>query len=120
MGVANINWYIERGLTKKRTITFTEDSLTVKHGKHKPGDTIEVDEPTVYYSCGRLDVRGGNIESIYGDEIGVPPMRSEDWVTFGDWLDTFRTDTMWSLKDIVNEYEKTNPKIRWADESLYY
>jgi hypothetical protein len=43
-------------------------------------------------------------------------MRSEDWATFGGWLDDFRTDTMWSLKEIVEEYEKTNPKIRWADD----
>ena len=69
-----------------------------------------------HYSCGRLDVRGGDIESIYGDEIGVPPMRSEDWVSLGDWLDDFRTDTMWSLAEIVKEYEKTNPKIRWAND----
>jgi hypothetical protein len=116
MGVANLNWYKERGLTKKRTITFTEDSLTVKHGKHKPGDTIEVDEPTVYYSCGRLDVRGGNTDIYYGDEIGVPPMRSEDWQDFGGWLDDFRTDEMWSLSDLVEQYElESGRKIRWAD-----
>jgi hypothetical protein len=115
MGVANLNWYIERGLTKKTTITFTEDSLTVKHGNNKPGDTIEVDEPIVYYSCGRIDVRGGDTDVYYGDEIGVPPMRAEDWGTFGEWLRTIETDSMWTLKEIVEEYEKTNPKIRWAD-----
>ena len=117
MGVANLNWYIERGLTKKTTITFTEDSLTVKHGERKPGDTIEVDEPTVYYSCGRIDVRGGDTDTYYGDEIGVPPMRSEDWATFGDWLDDFRTDEMWSLSDLVEQYEQeSGRKIRWADD----
>jgi hypothetical protein len=115
MGVANLNWYIERGLTKKKTITFTEDSLTVKHGKNKPGDTIEVDEPTVYYSCGRIDVRGGDTDIYYGDEIGVPPMRSEDWGRFSDWLDTVETDFMWTLDQLVEMYERKNPKIRWAD-----
>lgn len=115
MGVANLNWYIERGLTKKKTITFTEDSLTVKHGNNKPGDTIEVDEPTVYYSCGRIDVRGGDTDVYYGDEIGVPPMRSEDWGRFGDWLDTVETDFMWTLDQLVELYERKNPKIRWAD-----
>lgn len=115
MGVANLEWYRKRGLLKKRTITFTEDSLTVKHGKYKSGDTIEVDEPTVYYSCGRIDVRGGDTDPMFGDEIGVPPMRSEDWGTFGLWLETFETDTMWTLKQLVLMYERFNPKIRWAD-----
>jgi hypothetical protein len=92
MGPVALWWYEERGLLNdKRQIT-------------------------EHYSCGRLDVCGGDIESIYGDEIGVPPMRSEDWVSLGDWLDDFRTDTMWSLAEIVKEYEKTNPKIRWADD----
>lgn len=117
MGVANLNWYKERGLIKKTTITFTEDSLTVKHGKHKPGDTIEVDEPTVYYSCGRIDVRGGDADIDYGDEIGVPPMMSEDWQDFGGWLDDFRTDEMWSLSDLVEQYElESGRKIRWASD----
>jgi hypothetical protein len=115
MGVANLEWYRKRGLLKKRTITFTEDSLSVKHGKYKPGDTIEVDEPIVYYSCGRLDVRGGDT-GPYGDEIGVPPMRSEDWATFGDWLDTVETDFIWTLDQLVMMYERQNPKIRWADD----
>jgi hypothetical protein len=69
-----------------------------------------------HYSGGRIDVRGGDTDIYYGDEIGVPPMRSEDWASLGDWLDEFRTNTMWSLAEIVNEYEKTNPKIRWADD----
>jgi hypothetical protein len=92
MGPVALWWYEERGLLNDKR------------------------EITEHYSAGRLDVRGGDIESIYGDEIGVPPMRSEDWASFGDWLDDFRTDTMWSLAEIVKEYEKTNPKIRWASE----
>lgn len=92
MGPGGLWWYEERGLLNDKR------------------------EITEHYSCGRLDVRGGDIESIYGDEIGVPPMRSEDWASFGDWLNTFRTDTMWSLAEIVKEYEKTNSKIRWASD----
>jgi hypothetical protein len=92
MGPVALWWYEERGLLD---------------------DKREIIE---HYSGGRIDVRGGDTESIYGDEIGVPPMRSEDWQDFGGWLDDFRTDTMWSLAEIVNEYEKTNPKIRWAND----
>jgi hypothetical protein len=92
------------------------DLLLYRYPDIEVGDGYEIEEVTEHYSCGRLDVRGGDTESIYGDEIGVPPMRSEDWASLGDWLNEFRTDTMWSLAEIVKEYEKTNPKIRWADD----
>lgn len=116
MGVANTQWYVDRGLTRKRTIIFTEDSLMVKYGKQKPGDTLEVDEPIERYSCGRLDFWNPYEDSHYPDEMGVPPMRDEDWCRFGDWLDTFETDKVMTLHEIVAEYEKTNPKIRfWVD-----
>jgi hypothetical protein len=95
MGPAGLWWYEERGLLNDKR------------------------EITEHYSGGRIDVRGGNIESIYGDEIGVPPMRSEDWATFGDWLNTFESDTMLTLKQLVLLYERFNPKIRWADEELW-
>jgi hypothetical protein len=92
MGPVALRWYEERGLLNEKR------------------------EITEHYSAGRIDVRGGNTDINYGDEISVPPMMSEDWGTFGEWLDTFRTDTMWSLEDIVQEYEKTNPKIRWSND----
>jgi hypothetical protein len=91
MGPVALRWYEERGLLNDKR------------------------EITEHYACGRLDVRGGNTDINYGDEISVPPMRSEDWASFGIWLDDFQTDEMWSLKEIIEEYEKTNPKIRWAD-----
>jgi hypothetical protein len=113
MGVANNVWYAERGLMKRKTITLHEDSLMVKHGNHKPGDTIEVFEPTEYYSCGRLDFWNPYENSMYPDELGVPPMRAEDWNSFGDWLDTFETDKVMTLQELVTEYERTNPPIRF-------
>ena len=61
-------------------------------------------------------MRGGDTDIYYGDEIGVPPMRSEDWGRFSDWLDTVETDFMWTLDQLVEMYERKNPKIRWADE----
>ncbi len=59
---------------------------------------------------GRIDIYG---EGLYPDEIGLPPMKSEDWGRFSNWLDTFETDYMWTLRMLVSEYEKTNPKIQW-------
>jgi hypothetical protein len=42
-------------------------------------------------------------------------MRTEDWRRFGDWLDDFTSETMLSLEELVDEYEKTNPKIVWVN-----
>jgi len=92
MGPVTLWWYEERGLLNDKR------------------------EITEHYSCGRIDVRGGNTDTYYGDEIGVPPMRSEDWETFGAWLETFETDDMWNLKQLVLMYERFNPKIRWANK----
>lgn len=69
------------------------------------------------YCAGRIDCRGGDLGS-YGDEIGLPPMLDEDWGRLDKWLDTFKTDTMWSLSQIVEEFEKTNPKITWANNEI--
>lgn len=119
MGVANLQWYEERNLLVKKTITVEEHSLLAKGGKYKAGDTFEVDDPIQSYSCGRIDVRGGDT-GPYGDEIGVPPMKSESWNSFGGWLYTFETDEMWTLKDLVWMYEKTNPKIEWDKTPEWY
>ncbi len=114
MGPVSIDWYSKRGLTIKKTVTLDENSIRVKIGEGNIGDKIEIEEITERYSCGRIDVRGGDT-GPYGDEIGVLPMRSEDWSTFGAWLETFETDDMWNLKQLVLMYERFNPKIRWAD-----
>jgi hypothetical protein len=114
MGPVSIDWYSKRGLTIKKTVTLDENSIRVKISEGNIGDKVEVEEITERYSCGRIDVRGGDT-GPYGDEIGVPPMRSEDWETFGIWLETFETDDMWNLKQLVLMYERFNPKIRWAD-----
>jgi hypothetical protein len=65
---------------------------------------------TEHYSGGRIDVH-------YGDELSVPPMRSEDWNDFGGWLDDFRTHDLWTLQDLVEQYEQeSGRKIRWAEK----
>jgi hypothetical protein len=43
-------------------------------------------------------------------------MLNEDWVRLGKWLDTLKTDTMWSLPQLVEEFERTHPKITWAND----
>jgi len=115
MGVINMQWYIDRGLTKRVTKTLTEDS---KLTNRKAGESFEYNEITQGYSCGRIDCRGDEYgESLgpYGAEISIPPMTEQDWGRFSRWLSTFETDAMWKFKDIVELYERENPKITWAD-----
>lgn len=92
MGPISIDWYHKRGLTTK--------------------DENGYNQITESYSAGRIDVRDG---SDFGDEIGVPPMKSKDWHLFGEWLETFETDDVWTLDQLVELYERANPKITWSE-----
>jgi len=108
MGPVSMNWYEQRGLVETKIVTLEEDSA---FSGLKAGDQYESKEITTHYSCGRIDVYG--TDDPYGAEIGVPPMQSEDWARFGDWLETFETDDVWTLEQLVELYERANPKIRW-------
>lgn len=63
------------------------------------------------WCIGRIDVSG--TDSDYPEELALPMMRAEDWGRFSDWLDTVETDFMWTLTQLVDQYEKTNPRITW-------
>lgn len=63
------------------------------------------------WAAGRIDVFGDYIEPT---EIGLHVMKTEDWRRFTAWLDKFSTvERVWTLVEIVKEYETTNPKITW-------
>ena len=109
MGVINLQWYIDRGLTRRVTRTLTEDS---KLTGRKAGESFEYDEILQSYSCGRIDCRGDSL-GPFGAEIGVDPMKDSSWGRFGKWLETVETDDLWTMEDLVKQYEKTNPKIEW-------
>jgi len=111
MGVVNMQWYRDRGLT--RTVHKVMEKDSVFSDQWKMGDLVQREEITQEYSCGRIDV--GGTGDPYGDEIDVPPMQHESWLEFGNWLWNFKTDEMWTLDQLVAEYEKTNPKIKWAE-----
>lgn len=66
------------------------------------------------YAAGRIDCRGEGL-GPYGEELYLAPMLAEDWGRFSKWLNTFETDAMWYIKDIIELYEKENPKITWAE-----
>lgn len=108
MGPVSMDWYRQRGLTHKKIHTATRDDMFVNEG-----ETYETEAVTEHYSCGRIDVRGIPDEP-YGDEIGVPPMRSEDWRAFGRWLDDVETMSVWTLRDLVTAYQnQTGQTIHW-------
>ena len=109
MGVINLQWYIDRGLTQRVTRTLTEDS---KLTGRKAGESFEYDEILQSYSCGRIDCRGDGL-GPWGAEIGVDPMKDSSWARFGKWLENVETEWLWTLEDLVMFYEVENPKIEW-------
>lgn len=113
MGPISNQWYIDRGLTRTVTKVLDHDSTVTER---KKGDSITIEEITEYYSAGRIDCSGDKL-GPYGSEIFLPPMKSEDWNTFSDWLDTFVTPTMWTLEKLTKQYElEGNSKIRWYND----
>lgn len=109
MGPISLNWYRDRGLLAPavwRQSRYAED------GGFWHEEILES------YSAGRLDVYGLDDEEYpYGHELGVPPMRTEDWNKFSNWLDCFSTETLWTFEQLVEEYEKFNPKIRFFKDA---
>lgn len=93
MGPISLDWYRKRGLLVEGSV-----------------------EPTIYYSAGRIDIRGVPDEP-WGLEYGLDPMHGEDWNNFGAWLEDLETDELWSLEDILEAYrQETGHVIRWWKE----
>ena len=111
MGPVNTQWYKDRGFGKTVIKTLTEDS---KLTGRKAGESFEAFEITTEYAAGRIDCNGDGL-GPFGEELSIPPMLAEDWGRFSKWLNTFETDAMWDFKDIIELYERANPKITWAD-----
>jgi len=109
MGPVTMQWYRTRGLTQVEHHIGDHDCMLYKAGEAFTSETI-----TTHYSCGRIDVHNVPNEP-YGDEINVPPMLSTDWALFGNWLETVKTMSVWTLEDLVTAYEQHNPKITWAE-----
>ena len=62
------------------------------------------------WASGRIDIYTSD---NYPEEMSLPTMKATDWNTFRDWLSKFRTDSVWSLKELVEEYEKSHQPITW-------
>ena len=81
----------------------------------KKGDVVEYEDVTEYWYGGRIDIYGTN--DPYGDEMSLPIMDGPSYREFSDWLETFETETVWTLEQLVEEYEKNHPTIRWHEET---
>jgi hypothetical protein len=108
MGPVSLDWYRKRGLTTLEHHVQEQDN---PYTGRKAGEHYKMELITDNYSCGRIDVMGTS--DPRGEELGVPPMLSLDWCRFGRWLDTFETDDVWTLDQLVELYERDNPKITW-------
>ena len=114
MGPCNIQWYVERGLTRKATRVVTTDVIT----GYSPGDVIEYDEITTHYAGGRIDIRDDTKQGYDGwHEYSVAPMHGEDWNKFGEWLWNLQTEELWSYDKLIEHFQYYNKaEIRWAPE----
>jgi hypothetical protein len=112
MGPVNMDWYRQRNLTVTKTVIQKEDS---KFTSRKKGDIYEVEEITQQWAGGRIDIRGEGL-GPYGGEMGLPIMRGDCYKQFSEWLDTFETDDVWTLAQLVELYERANPRIIWAND----
>lgn len=65
-----------------------------------------------HWCIGRIDIYGTD-DSYYSTEIALPMMHADDWYMFGKWLEKYRTETVCTLDELVLEYEKSYPKIKW-------
>ena len=115
MGVFDIDWYRKRGLVKIVRKVQKEDS---KITGRKIGEEYDWEEITERWSGGRIDVYGTDYK--FGYELALPIMHDEDYSRFTYWLYSIKSVTILSLDDLVEMYEQTNPKIRWAEDTFSF
>lgn len=110
MGPAGMWWFRDNGFTRMVTKVLDKDSPLTNR---KKGDIVEFEDITEYWYGGRIDIYG--TDDPYGDEMSLPIMDGPSYRGFSEWLKKFETDKVWTLNELVTEYQKNNPKIRWFD-----
>lgn len=129
MGPISMSWYRDRGLTHMVEKTCESElirdalrtSKVLKYPDIEIGDTYEIEEITVHYAGGRIDIYGLDPEKYYAgkDEYGLDVMHGEDWNALSDWLDDLTTDTVLSYNDLIEQFEQYyGKKIRWAKDTV--
>lgn len=117
MGPSGMWWFRDNGFTKIVNKVLTEDN---RFSGVKKGEVIEVEEITKYWYGGRIDIYGLSQEEYYGgqSEMSLPIMDGISYKNFSEWLEKFESKTVLSLDELVEEFEKNNPKINWFDYKL--
>ena len=126
MGPISMHWYRDRGLThmveKICESELIRDALRSSKVLNYPnieiGDTYEIEETTVHYAGGRIDIHGLDPDQYYGgsDEYGLPVMHSEDWNALSDWLDEFESEEQVPYDELIEKFEEHyGRKIRWSE-----
>jgi hypothetical protein len=118
MGPWSMDWYRQRGLTRKATRVVQENSVLVKNGRHKVGDVLEYDEITTHYGGGRIDIRGLDDSEFYNGwgEYSLPIMHGEDFNALSDWLDEQEDEVVRTYDELICDFEREYGKlIRWAE-----
>ena len=117
MGPVNMNWYCERGLTRKVSKVLEEGKVFYPKGLG-PGDVWEYDEITTHYACGRIDIRDSSKEGYDGwDEYSLAPMRGDDWNALSYWLREMQTEEIWPYEKLIEHFQYWYGKeIRWGEE----
>ena len=115
MGPINMAWYRARNLTVMKTVMQKEDS---KFTSRKKGDVYEVEEITVQYSAGRIDIRDDTKQGYDGwYEYSVAPMLATDWNELSDYLWDLHTETLLSFDELIARFEThLGRTIVWAEE----
>jgi hypothetical protein len=117
MGPISMDWYRQRGLTRKATVVVEEGSLLAS--KYDVGHVLEYDEITTHYGGGRIDIRGLDTSEFYNGwgEYSLPIMHGEDFNALSDWLDEQEDETVRNYDELICEFEREYGKlIRWADD----
>lgn len=126
MGPITMDWYRERGLTHMVEQTCESElirnalrtSKVLNYPDIEIGDTYEIEEITVHYAGGRIDIRD---DSKYGydgwDEYGVALMHAEDWNALSDFLDRLTGEKVMPYESLIMLFEaEYGKKIRWAKD----
>lgn len=117
MGPSGMWWFRDNGFTQIVKKVLTEDN---RFSGAKKGDEVEIEEITKQWYGGRIDIYGLPEDEYYcgQSEMGLPIMDGISYRNFSDWLENFESTTLLSLDELVEEFEKSYPKINWFDYKL--
>ena len=120
MGPISMDWYKQRGYTK-RVVKFIDSDFLSRIRKQPLGTKYEVDEVIEEWAGGRIDIYGLDPAEHWNgmSEYSLPIMRAESWGELTEWLDDFESEELLEFDDLINTFEtETGHKIEWEKNDL--